>query len=139
MVFIFGNVANYCCCYRFIVFQERKAKLAPQIKDLRTLRQSASELEIKHSEQKGIFDNATVGIQKYVIANLFYFTLFFTSFYSPTKSTDLILFHYSSIRPITTVNKRELKVTVLPSVKKRSRKKQDSINYKLQRTLLMSL
>eukprot|EP01116_Phalansterium_solitarium_P014901 TRINITY_DN327_c0_g3_i1.p1 TRINITY_DN327_c0_g3~~TRINITY_DN327_c0_g3_i1.p1 ORF type:complete len:660 (-),score=337.64 TRINITY_DN327_c0_g3_i1:1671-3650(-) len=43
--------------------KERKVKLAPQIKDLRTTRQKYQELEVEYTEKKLLYDNASQGLQ----------------------------------------------------------------------------
>jgi intraflagellar transport protein 81 len=46
--------------------KERKTTLAPQIKELRALRQNYQEVEMDYTEKKTQYDNATIGMQKYV-------------------------------------------------------------------------
>jgi len=44
--------------------KERKNFLAPQIKQLRVLRQQFQETESEHNEKKSGFDNAMMGLQR---------------------------------------------------------------------------
>lgn len=43
--------------------KDRKVKLAPQIKELRTTRQKYQELEVEYTEKKALYDNAAQGLQ----------------------------------------------------------------------------
>mmetsp|Transcript_38618 Transcript_38618/g.46742 ORF Transcript_38618/g.46742 Transcript_38618/m.46742 type:complete len:696 (+) Transcript_38618:167-2254(+) len=45
------------------VIKERKSKLAPQIKDLRAVRQKFQELETEHSEKKKTYEAASMGYE----------------------------------------------------------------------------
>jgi intraflagellar transport protein 81 len=44
--------------------QEQKAKLAPQIKELRAIRSQFQELETQYNEKKALYENAMMGIQR---------------------------------------------------------------------------
>lgn len=43
--------------------KERKSKLAPQIKELRSIRQKYQELENEYMEKKAVYDNTNVGLE----------------------------------------------------------------------------
>mmetsp|Transcript_34028 Transcript_34028/g.47153 ORF Transcript_34028/g.47153 Transcript_34028/m.47153 type:complete len:678 (+) Transcript_34028:128-2161(+) len=45
------------------VIKDRKSKLAPQIKDLRAVRQKFQELETDHSDKKKVYDTAAMGYE----------------------------------------------------------------------------